>query len=111
MIGSTVYLFDANRRVYDRSGGRAIDGPIWREHWAPHTIVAETSRSWVLSNGRKVPKRRPPVQHLTEPCYSETELAERVWLEKHRHKLADMIRSSADYHGVLACAIAIGYKG
>ena len=42
-VGSTVWVFDVNRRVYrERKPGEtyAGGGPIWREHWAPRKIVS-----------------------------------------------------------------------
>ena len=43
-IGSTVWTFDTNRRVYatDERGG-----PIFREYFQPLVITGETSKSWL----------------------------------------------------------------
>lgn len=58
-VGSTVYVFDVNRRVYDRSSG-ATSAPIYREHFKPETVTGETSRSWVVGrtwSAKKIDKK------------------------------------------------------
>lgn len=55
-VGSALWIFDENRRVYPESPGGRRDlsaRPIWREHWRPVAITGATSRSWLIGG-------RPP---------------------------------------------------
>ncbi len=48
-IGSTVWIFDENHRVYVKGAGHFSAGHlIYREHWRPTNITSETRVSWVL---------------------------------------------------------------
>lgn len=54
-IGSIVYLFDPNHRVYPKDeNGRNKWGsnPIYREHFVPVVITGETARSWIVDRYR-----------------------------------------------------------
>lgn len=88
------WIFDINRRTYARDAeGKSIGGgPIWREHWRPTEIVGETSRSWVSSLGKKIPKTGG-----CGICFSERELDEACWINENRYKLGDKIRACNDY--------------
>ncbi len=72
-IGSTVWTFDPNRRVYDKT---KRGGPIYREHFRPRTIVGETRVSWILDgwDAQKVNKKTlagifPTEQHVNDAAY------------------------------------------
>jgi len=54
-LGDTIWLFNENKRVY--KDGHS--GPVYREHFEAHTIVAENRASWILDNedGMKIDKR------------------------------------------------------
>ncbi len=51
-VGSPIWIFDANHRVYPRDGGMH-SSPIWREHWRKHVIVGETRVSWLVGRHPK----------------------------------------------------------
>lgn len=61
-IGSPIWVFDPNRRVYPKNRTVA-SAPIWREHWVKMRIVADTRVSWLYAfsekswSEQKVPKR------------------------------------------------------
>ena len=46
-VGSPIWIFDSNHRVYPRDGSMH-SSPIWREHWRKHVIVGETRVSWLV---------------------------------------------------------------
>jgi hypothetical protein len=93
-IGSRVWLWNENRRVYGPDRG----SPIWREKWEPHTVVAETSRSWVTNHGAKIAKNRPADRWL---AWSEEDIERRAYIANHRHKIADRIG------GIGACDLTV----
>ena len=109
-IGSPVWVFDINRRVYrPRSPGdrHLSGGPVWREHWGKHKIGGETSRSWVLDNGRKVPKTG------ADPgvcAFSEADIDRREWVHEHSHRIAYEVGMTKDYDALMAVAELIGFK-
>jgi hypothetical protein len=104
----TIWVFETNYRVYKRDeNGRSIGGPIYREHWRPHKIVDQTGRSWVLDNGLKVPKfakERPQCF-----AFSELEVEQNVWMDEHRHKIAEKVHR-ASYDQVREIARILGYE-
>src|SRR5690348_13336803 len=73
-VGSTIWVFDCNRRVYAKDGR---GGPIYREHWRPVKIASETSRSWITDWGQKVPKKG---EHHGV-CFTEKEVDDKSWVE------------------------------
>lgn len=58
-VGDILLTFQDSHRVYQRDDrGRAVCGPIWREHWRPTPITGETRVSWQLGAFGRVPKAR-----------------------------------------------------
>lgn len=109
-IGSTVWVFNENRRVYpQREPGRKypIGGPIWREHWVPEKITGETSRSWVLTLGRKVPKKGADRRMF---AFSEDEIEKAAWVHSNRYRLADTVRYVEDYERLREIARLADYQ-
>lgn len=109
-VGSTVWLFDFNHRVYlKREPGESpyiSHAPIWRGHWVPWEITGETSRSWVLSHGKKVPKvgASPAVV-----AFSEEEITQQAWVHENRHRIERVVGSTHDYEKLRAVAALVGY--
>jgi hypothetical protein len=101
-IGSTVWVFDQNRRIYPAE--RGISGtPIYREFWVTTEIVGETRNSWVLGGyWGKLPKRRPAVDHWAanyrgskhRVVASQEEVEEDVWAQTHRWCIARRVEYS-----------------
>ena len=60
---AVIWVFDENRREYtqptaeQRKAGIIYGERIWKGSWRAQYVVAETSRSWILQGGDKVPKR------------------------------------------------------
>lgn len=105
-IGSTVWFFDINRRIYPKDGGIGRR-PIWREHWRPEKISSETSRSWVTEWDRKIPKKGP-LPHGVAIC--EEEIQRLGFIEEHRWRIAEHVRSVRDYDTLRMIADLCGYK-
>ncbi len=112
-IGSTVWYFDVNRRTYRRESGRAVGGPIWREHWGENAVTGETSRSWILSHGwhtnpsGRIPKKRVDFTRL---AYSQDEIEEIRWVEEHRHYIGRKVHSLTDAAILKQVAELVGYE-
>ena len=101
----SVWIFDSSRRVYRRDeNGRAIGGPVWREHWVGHEIVGETSRSWITEFGRKVPKKGG-----YGIAFDAAEIDRQEYIHKHRCKIADAVRRCDDYYTLRQIAEMAGY--
>ena len=106
-IGDTVWVFDQNRRVYERDkNGRSYGGPIWREHWVLRIVVNETSRSWLLSCGTKVPKKGEARCFV----YSEAELDDRCFVNDHAFRIGNDVKYTKDPAKLRAIAEIIGYN-
>ena len=85
-IGSTIYIFDRNHRVYRKDAhGRSMGGPIWREHWRPVTITGETSRSRLCDNV-KLPKKGG--RWIADPA----EIDRQAWAHEHKYRIGEMVQ-------------------
>jgi hypothetical protein len=98
-IGSTVWIFDAERRVYAKekmSPGKLwySGAPIWREHWRPTAIVGETRVSWILGHdrGQKISKRDLAAGTVRGALTSEADLDAACYVNDHAHKIADRVQ-------------------
>lgn len=100
------WVFDVNRRRYKvDENGKSTGGPIWREHWAKVEIVGETSRSWVTSYGRKIPKSGG-----SGIAFSEEDINRMAFVEQ-RWAIANKVRYCTDYETLKQIADAVGYSG
>lgn len=112
--GDRLWRFDINRRKYDGHGFSARI--IYAEHFTPHTITGETTRSWLIDDA---------FGHSTKVSKSELREAGRngfggyqwftdqgreddIWLHEHRHKIIRMI-DTADGTTLRKVAEVIGY--
>lgn len=103
-----IWYFDVNHRVHRRdANGRAYGGPIWREYWRKLNIISDTTRSWVASNGMKIPKSGADSRSF---AFSLDDIERRAWVEENRHRIADSIRRLDNYEKLMAVADAVGYK-
>ncbi len=98
------WFFDENKRVYKYIDGKYAGGPIWREHWTKVEIVGETSRSWVTSCGKKVPK-------AGGRCYAfSQEDIDRMYFVEKRWAIANAVERCTDYDTLKAIADMVGYS-
>jgi hypothetical protein len=109
-IGSTVWVFDENHRVYARdANGRAPGGPIYREHWVPVTITSETRVSWVINRwDKKLPKKRP-AGYRPRYCVSQAEIDEECWADDYRYAIVRHVEW-CDPATLRKVAELVGYK-
>lgn len=99
------WLFDENRRVYRKDkSGNSYGGPIWREHWRKVEIVGETSRSWLTSCHRKVPKNGSE-----RVCFSKQEITNQEWIHEHKYKIARLVERCHDWQVMKAIADLVGF--
>lgn len=72
----SIWYRDINSRVYTTSRS----APTERGYWVEKPVVSETSRSWVLSNGLKVPKTTvfPTISFAA----NEQQVNDAVWFEE-----------------------------
>lgn len=87
-IGSEVYMFDANKRVYDKDkDGQSFGSPIYRKYFFKTTIIEETSRSWIVDYWRtKINKKTLQGIWLTEE-----EVNEKCWIHDNQHKISEKV--------------------
>ena len=100
------WVFDSNHRVYRRNAdGRAIGGPIWREHWRKVTIVDSNRRSWITSSGARIPKGGG-----RDYAFSLQEIEQAAFVHDHKYRISEMIRACLDYDKIKKVAEIMGYK-
>ena len=104
-IGSIIWRFDENRRVYTHpttlGGGRLI----YREHWRPVEVVGETSRSWDTGWAGKVPKKGPHPGW----AFTEQEVEDNCWVHDHRCGISSTVNRCKDAATLRQVAAVIGY--
>jgi hypothetical protein len=108
-IGDTYFVFDRNRRVYNRDEhGRAIGGPTHRGHFRPVKVLGETKVSWLVGEhfGHIKVKKREPWLVL----YTEAMVEESVWVEENRHCLARAVSSCTDVARLKEIAAILRYQ-
>lgn len=107
-IGSTVWHFDQNRRVYtDAPKDRIWGDLIYREHWHPVEITGENRRSWITSYG-KAPKNG---SHRGW-AFSQAEVDDDCWRDEHRSWIGDLrdtVRRCRDRGILRQIAALVGY--
>lgn len=103
---SSFWWFDYNYRVYKDDDGNQTSSPNERLSWRELAVVDETSRSWVLSNGVKIPKNKPlPLGYAA----SAEEVNLRVWKNRHQYKISEAVRK-VDIDTLRKVAELIGYE-
>jgi hypothetical protein len=107
MSPAHIWIFDENRRVYAKRDGLS-GGPIWREHWVKHSVVGETTRSWILSNGRKIAKSQKPTSKI---AFSESQIDDLEWAKVHMWKIRDRVeRASPDELKQIAAIVGFSWE-
>ena len=108
-----VWQYDYNYRVYKNDDGSESSSPNYRQQWRKHEVVEETSRSWVLDNGVKVPKNGKKIVDrggmIMGFAFSEEEVDAKVFVHDHGHKIAEALRK-VDATTLRKVAELIGYE-
>lgn len=110
-IGSTVWVFDIDRRVYSS----ARSGPIYREHFVAHRIVEETPRSWVLDNGMKFNKATKESARdnrgYKKRLFDETQVNDACFVNDHRAELSRAVLMCDDAETLRRIAAVLAGDG
>lgn len=114
-VGSTVWVFDANYRVYQTRNERTrIRYLVYREHWRPTTITGETRISWETVRG-KFPKnldRRLYIKRGERSFWvlaSQAEVDNDIWRHEHHYDISRMVEN-LDPATLRKVAELIGYQ-
>ena len=118
-VGDYVWVFDQNRRIYERGpDGRALGPPLFREHFRPVQIVGETAKSWILAGGDKVPRSGGDVRHHKNgrypaiPVYMTRGAVDAaVFRHDHKYKISMAVEKCDDIDVLRQVAALVGYKG
>ena len=112
-----VWVFDQNRREYaqpthkERAAGKVWGPLVWKSHWRPQQVVGETSRSWILQGGEKVPKKNANPRRY---AFSELEVDQMAWDHDHRRHIVAAIERGiggvVTRHALNDIAKIIGYE-
>lgn len=102
-VGSAVWYFDQNYRVYPKNGGIG-NSPIFREHFRPIKIEGETSRSWVLADGRKISKAT-----LVGIYIDQDAIDRECWIHDHKWRIIRSAERINDYDTLRKLAELVGY--
>lgn len=107
-IGTRVWYFDHNRRVYGTDNSR----PIFERHFQPWIIVGEEGRSWLLESegGPYAAKGKVGKTSLLKKYCTDAERESRIWLNAHRGRLTDAVRRCSDLPTLREIARLVGYS-
>ena len=103
-IGSKVYIFDENRRVYHVDKAKHGHGPIYREHFMLVEITDESPRKW-KTTGRGAFKKNP----YETGFYTKEMVEDAVWDRENRHYIREAIYRT-DVETLKKVAKLVGYK-
>ena len=112
---AVIWVFDENRREYtqptaeQRKAGIIYGERIWKGSWRAQHVVAETSRSWILQGGDKVPKRGANASRF---AFSELEVDQWCWDYVHRPAIIRTLydKQKISVHAIGDIAKMIGYE-
>jgi hypothetical protein len=117
-IGSRLWVFDENVRVYRKGGG----GPIYEEHFVPYYIIGENRVSWIVSQypdlgldshlAVKINKKtlQENADGWRHRCfYTDQGREEKTWVDRHRYKLIHELEGCRDVILLQKIAQLIGY--
>ena len=99
-IGSIIWRFDENHRIYKEPRG----GPDYRSFWRECAITGETSRSWIIGNCGKCPKRGEHVGW----ALSIHEVDDDVWAKDERYRIVRCVER-CNVATLRAVAALVGY--
>lgn len=99
-IGSTIWRFDLNHRIYKDHNS----GPDYRSYWLETKITGETPRSWLVGNWAKCPKKG---DH-SGWAFSLEEVDDNVWSHDERHKIIRCVER-CDVFTLRKIAELVGY--
>lgn len=103
---SSFWWYDYNYRVYQDDAGNKTSTVNERLSWRELAVVDETSRSWVLANGVKIPKNKPlPIGYSA----SVEDVNDRVYKSRHVYKIGEALRK-VDAQTLRKVAELIGYE-
>jgi hypothetical protein len=113
-IGSPVWAYDENHRVY-RDGKSA---PVWREHWRKKQVKGETSRSWVVGEGNpryggfKLSKAEiaSGTYDKSTIALSEQDIDRAQWVRDNRYRITGAVDRLSDYYILQQVAKLVGYE-
>jgi len=121
-VGSTLWIFDENRRVYPKeklpNGQMCSFGPIWREHWQATVITGETRVSWLVrgpnSRAGKISKRDLAAGTMRGVLSSERDLDAACVVQQHAYKIGQRVQRMAGgvaaEHVLRQIAALVGYE-
>lgn len=84
-----IWFHDSKKRVWDTPFDER-----WEKQWEKLEVVGENSRSYILSNGAKAPKKQENVK-LGTFAYSDEQLKEIIWHHNNNRKIAEEIKELA----------------
>ena len=99
-IGSTIWRFDENHRIYKDKHS----GPDYRSYWLECKITGETSRSWVVGPYGKCPKKG---EHFGW-AFSAEEVDDDVWAKDERRHIISCVERCG-VATLRAVAALVGY--
>ena len=111
-IGTILYRFDENRRVYKRDeNNRPYGGAIYAEHFVPVEIHGETKLSWICGPSYAISKvnKKEIMTGRSGDFFTAEGMNDQIWIEDHRHRVRDRLYS-ATADQLRQIAAILGYK-
>ncbi len=104
-IGSEVYIFDENRRIYRRDEkGNVSGGPIYREYFRKVQILRESPRKWITafnSASKKDPYKTGflTLEQVEEQCWDKDNRIDIMHLIQNKSVTTEQLRHIATIIG------------
>jgi hypothetical protein len=107
-IGTEVFRFDPERRVYAMVNGKATGGPTYRGQFLPCFVVGEEKRSWLVSQSPGGPMSFKWGK-ATPGLLSVEQVDELCWMHDHRISIARLLDTCRDPSIVRAVGALLGH--
>lgn len=115
-VGSRIWRFDSNRRVYRKPNSFSGGGIIFEEYFQPHVITGETRQSWLVQTTTwggpdKINKQTmlEKDRSFTYRWFSDAQKEAAIWKEHHALRLVEYVRQVDDVDKLKQIAALVGY--
>jgi len=103
-IGSKIWVYDENKRVYVDDAGNKTNSPNPRHYWRECEIVGENKTSWIAGYHDEIKINKKTLASRHQIAYSLDEIERWLFVHYHRFALIDALRYCTDCDKLKAIA-------
>lgn len=108
-----IWVFDYNYRDYTDNDGNRTSTVNYAKQWRKRKVVDETSRSWILDSGLKIPKKPKVIRdflgNAINYLMTQEEVDDQIWRHDNLRKLVQHIERT-DTELLRRIAVMTGFE-